>query len=229
MGRLNISQLAHNFYEGIVQGCQTVQQFASKGAETTKNIIIHSYNRVGAGVSTAIKETPIALKNTALKMNNFAHQVRDTLNDNVDNIIYIGCIGGTAFFAPQLVATSAISSLVVRLEVTRRLRKLAYEYLRDEKNPFLENDRKQKMVSTFDVVLATAGLVDVLVRVAFFITRNPFSNPTFYNILLNAPALAGIAAGNSLAKGILNRMNPEGIEKQPQPNVISETNNSIIE
>ncbi|MBA3722159.1 MAG: hypothetical protein H0W88_07150 [Parachlamydiaceae bacterium] len=139
---------------------------------------------------------------------------------NSDKMLYGICCATNLYFAPALFITGAVLSCVIRIEVNRYLRDLAKEYLKPEKN-FMEKNATP-ILTTADSAMATIGAVDAIALGTIFSSSS---------ILINMlPFFGGVAAGSSIAKGIINYTNPEPKPEQtvlPAPRQTGQINQNI--
>lgn len=66
-----------------------------------------------------------------------AEKAMTFLIKNKDTLFFVLCSSTTLYFAPQLFVTSAVITVIIRVELAQYLKRLAFENLRDEKNPYL--------------------------------------------------------------------------------------------
>ncbi len=86
-----------------------------------------------------------------------------------------------------------VATIILRVELTFYLKKLANEYLKPEKNMYLLNPRfGPNYVSTLDVTMAAIAAVDAIALGTIFVAGS-------WTVTL-IPALAGITAGSCAAR-----------------------------
>jgi hypothetical protein len=119
-------------------------------------------------------------------------KIQRFVDENKEAIFFTGCCGAAAYFGPTLFFPVALITAVVRVEFSRNLKKLANDYLKDDKNPYKLNPYYDNCVSSLDLMMGTVGGVDAIALGTIFMTNSWAVN--------SLPILAGIAAGNCLAK-----------------------------
>jgi hypothetical protein len=176
-------------YEGITEVGATVQQQVTYQLHEGKEAVAHTYRSFVQGCQDEINEVTFICQVTANKVEGFLFRNKETL-------FFIGCCAVTAHFSPHLFFTAAIVTVILRVEFTRNLKKLADYYLQDERNPYVIQPYYNKCVNALDMTLASVAAVDAVALGTIYLTNSW--------LVFLLPALGGIAAGNCLAKWGMN-------------------------
>lgn len=104
----------------------------------------------------------------------------------------------------------AIATIILRVELSRHLKKLANEYLKNDHNPYLLNPKHgPTYVTSLDLTLGAIAALDAIALGTIFVAGS-------WSVAL-IPVLGGIAAGSVAAKWGMDKAYAWQQEQNPAP------------
>jgi hypothetical protein len=126
-----------------------------------------------------------------------ANQIMDFAMTYKAELFFVACSLTTAILSPGLFFSSLVITVILRVITHEFLKKKAGEYLKDEKNPFLNNPTYGPHFAT--PARLTAGIIGAVDAIALTSLSEDISW-----VLRILPLLGGIAAGNVIAEASLD-------------------------
>ncbi len=149
---------------------------------------------------------------------NTVNKIINFLYGNRDLIFFTGCTLPLAYFQPRIFFPTAIGAFLFRIEITRILRNLANEYMKDEKNPYKLQPHFRSPITKLDVLFTVIASANAIALSKMLIPSNEY---TTYLI----PGFAGLIAANVSAKLAMNWS--EFLGKRPDFAIKKITNSEI--
>ena len=168
-------------------------QESSLGIEEVISIQLGKVQRLGSFLGNQIEDGISSAYNAFLQT---VDKVELLLYRNKDTIFYVGCSVTTAYFSPYLFASSAAATAIGRIELTRKLRNFSDEYIKDDKNPYKQDNRYSSYITPLEITMGAAAAANAIALSALVIT-NPCST-------LVMPMIGGAAVGSGIAKVGMN-------------------------
>lgn len=175
----------HNVIDGVNTRVTSVYQdtmnAANNAYESTVNGITSTCSNVKASVISAFNQTTKA--------------TIDFLNNNSREILFLGLTATTIAYSPILSALTIGTAVVLRIEIPRMIKEIAMKTFNLIPNPE-QSLANRRVVTSFDLGLAAVAAADALILSSFFIST--------FAIINFLPIIGGVAAGNAIAKWVLN-------------------------
>ena len=150
-------------------------------------------NEISAELGKAKQAVIHGTQVVQLKLLEAANKTQEFVLRHKETIFFFGCACVTAYFAPQLFFPVLVATIIIRVELTYYLKKLANEYLKPEKNMYIQTPFfGPNYISTLDVTMAAIAAVDAIALGTIFVANS-------WTVAI-IPALGGLAAGSCVAK-----------------------------
>ncbi len=175
----------HQTYDRAGDIRTTLHHKMTRQVQRTQDSIEHAYQVTSQNCQQAGHYVSQKYHETADKASTFVY-------NNKDKIFFAGCCIATAYFAPELFLGSAVITLILRVEISHYLKKLADDYLKDEVNPYKSHPRYDNYMSSIDLMMGGIAAVDAIALGTLFVAGS-------WTVAV-LPALGGVAAGNCAAK-----------------------------
>ncbi|WP_068468441.1 hypothetical protein [Candidatus Protochlamydia phocaeensis] len=161
----------------------------SSFSSTINNTYTHTSHFVGNCVHVAgenLYSTGLAVSR---KCRQTAEAIHAFVSEHSGKIFFIACTCAAAYFTPQVFFPAAVIAIILRVE----FKELMNEFIKDNHNPYFPNPKfGPHYISAMDYTLGAIGGAHALALGTVFTT-----NSLAVTLI---PALAGIAAGNCIAK-----------------------------
>jgi hypothetical protein len=197
---MHLVETLHHTYDWIGGVGTTLHNQAARQVQRAQASISHTYQEIRQGYQNAGHYVNQSYQNAGHYFNQSYHNTTEKIvtfiYDNKDKILFAGCCIATAYFSPTLFFSAAVVTIIVRVELSRRLRQMADFYLKDEKNPYKLNSRYDNCMNPLELAMGSIAAVDALALGTIYIAGSL--------VVATLPVLGGIAAGSCAAKLAMN-------------------------
>lgn len=133
------------------------------------------------------------------KCKEHAKKIEEFIVKNKKIILFVGCVTASAFFAPTAFFSTAVATVIFRVELSQFCRKMAFKYLKEEQNPYIKQPKHgPDYISSIEFKMGIIAGVDALALGTIFVGGHVG--------ICFIMGLSGVAAGSCIAKYAMDKI-----------------------